>query len=289
MFIINTYRKGTPLWKVLLENCIYRVRVIINFLKNGFKNKTILFYPEYPTKRSVAYKIFRKLNYNITNNPNQPFDIAISWENTTFKKAPDLLRELIASARVLNINCNDISKENVDNVFNQVFGYGLIINPLEYEGKCVKKNDLNAKHDGIIIECPVQRAEKGFVYQKIVNNEHDDFLVQDIRAPVFEGKIPFVYLKYRSIQDRFNNTNERTSIAEVHDILTTEEVKRISLFCQSIGLDYGELDVLRDNDNGQIYIVDVSNTPWGPPNKISKKEGKIALTKLADTFREGFL
>jgi len=54
-------------------------------------------------------------------------------------------------------------------------------------------------------------------------------------------------------------------------------------------LDYGELDVLRDNDNGKIYIVDVSNTPWGPPNNISNKEGKIALIKLADTFRKGFL
>ena len=289
MFIINTYRKDTPLWKGLLENCIYRVRVIINFLNNGFKNKAVLFYPQYPTKRSVAYKIFRKLNYNITNNPNQPFDIAISWENTTFKKTPDSLRELNASAPVLNINCNDISKKNVDDIFNQVFGYGLIINPLEYEGNCVKKNDLNATHDGIIINCPVQKTEKDFIYQKIVNNEHDNFLVQDIRVPVFEGKIPFVYLKYRSIQDRFNNTNERASIAEVHDTLTTEEIKKIGLFCQSIGLDYGELDVLRDNNNGKIYIVDVSNTPWGPPNKISKKEGKIALTKLADTFREGFL
>jgi hypothetical protein len=35
-------------------------------------------------------------------------------------------------------------------------------------------------------------------------------------------------------------------------------------FCAAIALDYGELDVLRDNDSGRIYVVDANRTPIRP-------------------------
>jgi hypothetical protein len=34
-----------------------------------------------------------------------------------------------------------------------------------------------------------------------------------------------------------------------------------------MGLDYGELDVLRDADDGRLYVVDVNTTPFGPVNR----------------------
>lgn len=35
--------------------------------------------------------------------------------------------------------------------------------------------------------------------------------------------------------------------------------------CRIMGLDYGELDVLRDTEDGKLYVADVNNTPWDPP------------------------
>lgn len=56
-----------------------------------------------------------------------------------------------------------------------------------------------------------------------------------------------------------------------------------------MGLDWGELDILRNKDDGRAYIVDVNNTPAGPPNHLSKEDKERALQQLATTFARVFL
>ncbi len=262
----------------------YRIRFLYLLIKNRFKYRTILFYPKYPHKRMVLYKICSLLGYNITTNIKKKFNIAINWENTTFRKKYPLLEAISGKKRVLNINCKDISKNKVDLIFKKVFGYSLIINPLKHRGRCVQKSDRNAMKDGKIISCPVNKTDKNFVYLKIINNQVSKSLVQDIRTPVFNNEIPFVYLRSKLTKDRFNNTNNFVNVAKVHDVYSKEEIKKILLFSKKIGLDVGELDILKDKDDKKIYIVDVNNTPWGPPNHLDKEEWKIALEKLAETF-----
>lgn len=43
------------------------------------------------------------------------------------------------------------------------------------------------------------------------------------------------------------------------------EAELLLRLCRALGLDYGELDVLRDVEDGKLYVVDVNNTPWAPP------------------------
>ncbi len=251
----------------------YRLKAIILFMLNGFKPiKTILFYPKRPHGAYVIRKICWLAGYNIIDDPKQDFDIAFNWEDTTFRATYPCLKELAKKITVLNINCKNISKENVDFVFRKVFGYGLTINPLTHSGECVKKNNLNAKRDGKIVSCPIKEREDGFVYQMIVNNRFNDFLVEDIRVPIFKGRIPIIYSKYRLISDRFGRSTYRSKISELSQLLSHEEIKKILLFCERIGLDYGELDIVRNRDDGKIYITDVNNTPYGPPSRISEKE-----------------
>jgi hypothetical protein len=52
---------------------------------------------------------------------------------------------------------------------------------------------------------------------------------------------------------------------------------------RKMGIDYGEFDILRDKD-GRIYVVDVNNTPWGPPNGLPEFESNIALKRLVKSF-----
>lgn len=48
------------------------------------------------------------------------------------------------------------------------------------------------------------------------------------------------------------------------DIFSAAELAQLLDFGARIGLEYGELDVLRDRDSGRIYVVDVNRTPYGP-------------------------
>jgi hypothetical protein len=288
MFIINKYREDMPFPKRLLEDIIFRLRYLRLYLKNKREVKTFLFYPHYPSKRSVLYKILGLTDYNRTNNPELKYDYVINWQHETFRGKIPFLEELNKKKPVINLNCNDISKKYIDSVFKSVFGYCTEINPATYKGICVKKNNINAMHDGKIIECPVNDPDKNYIYQKLINNIYDDKLVQDIRTPVIKGHIPIVYLKRRPIEGRFAREKTTSRIGNPDKIFSDEEKSKIKKYCEKLELEYGDLDILRDNDDGKIYIVDVNNTPHGP-SQLSKKEKKLVLEILAREFKKAFM
>jgi len=277
-----------PLPKRLLEDTIFKIRYIRLYCKNNRKIRTFLFYPQYPSKRSVLYKIAGLMNYNRTNNSSLKFEYVINWQDTTFRKRIPFLEELQKRQHVINLNCDDISKKHVADVFESVFGYPIKVNPLTYKGYCVKKSNINAKHDGKIIECPVDKPDENFIYQKLINNTYDDKLVQDYRTPVINGNITIVFLKRRPLEGRFAREKTTSRIGNPDEIYTGQEKKKIKEFCEKMNLEYGDLDILRDNDDGKIYIVDVNNTPHGP-SQLTKEEKKRALEVLTREFKKAFM
>ena len=190
---------------------------------------------------------------------------------------------------VSNLRCVDISKQHVERVHRQVFGYGCHVDPRTHRGPCVCKSDQNAAHDGTIIQCPIESVDARFVYQRVIDNTSSDGMALDIRVPVFGSTIPFCYLKRRPLGQRFSNENSAVDLCDVGKLLKADEVERLLQFCDAIGLDYGELDVLRDNGDGRIYVVDVNNTPDGPPNHLPDADAEIALQRMADAFTQEFL
>ncbi len=250
--------------------------------------KAILFYPNIPSKRTVMLKICCMNGYRVRNDPTKSFDLAVNWQDRTSRKRDETLLNLAAKCRVLNIGCCDISKEYVDLVFKDIFGYSAMIDPLVHEGECVVKSNLNAKHDGRIEKCPLKAVAEGVVYQKLINNLCEEDFIEEIRVPVFGEKIPCVYLKYRPREERFLVRSKKVDMREPQQVFSSEEIEKIILLCQKMGLDYGELDVLRDRDTQQLYIVDVNNTPFGPPKDLTKSDGRLALRLMARTFEEVF-
>lgn len=289
MWIINSYRKHYNLPKRILEDLVYRFRYALLYFYNGLKVKTILFYPTYPSKRSVLFKMVGILGYNRTNNPNRKHDLVINWDLETFRGSDPVLEHLLTRGRVLNIDCKDISKKYIDKVHQEVFGYSTRIDPTSWSGKCVKKNDINAMHDGMIIDCPVETEESGYIYQMLINNHIDGELVEDIRIPIIGKEIPLAYLKYKPVGDRFgsylkfNSRSKPTDIVKPKDLFKEEEMEKIHAFVQKIGLDYGELDILRDREDGRIYIVDANTTPTGPSH-LDKVTRKRVLRWMASCF-----
>ncbi|MBK5281660.1 MAG: hypothetical protein JJE16_06185 [Nitrospiraceae bacterium] len=211
-------------------------------------------------------------------------DLILNWEDCTFRRPYAALEDLNRRQPVLNLRCRDISKRKVEAVHQAVFGYGLEVDPRKFVGRCVKKSDDNATHDGRIIQCPVKDTDERAVYQRVVNNSGDGQFVEDIRVPVFENTIPFCYVKLRPVGSRFGNQNTSAIVCELSEVLSAGEINLLLRFCHEMGLDYGEVDVLRDVDDKRIYIVDVNNTPFGPPNHLDRGGTALALERLSEAF-----
>ncbi len=274
-----------PLPERLTKDCKHLIKYCRYYLENKFSNKTIFVYPHYPSSGSTLYKIAKCLHYNITNIYQPNLQGAIYWEYQTLREEYHFLESLASQGmQIINLYSRDISKVYVGQVFFKVFGYSINIDPSQYQGKVVEKSDINAMHDGRIIMCPVKKIKENHVYQILIDNSYQDDQVKDIRVPIVKETLDFVYLKYRKIEERFKNTTIQTKLENINQILTEDEISKLNLFCKEVSLDYGELDVLRDKVTGKVFIVDVNNTPQGPPANISKADGKKALGKIAEAF-----
>jgi len=58
--------------------------------------------------------------------------------------------------------------------------------------------------------------------------------------------------------------------------------------CHELGLDYGELDVLINVDDGKVYIVAVNNTPFGPPKILDSRSAALALESLSGALADSY-
>jgi glutathione synthase/RimK-type ligase-like ATP-grasp enzyme len=122
------------------------------------------------------------------------------------------------------------------------------------------------------------------VYQRLIDNRCSQDLVEDIRLPFVCGAIPLVYVKRRPLARRFKNLTTADTVVRPEAVLSADEIASIRRFCDIMGLDYGELDVLRDRGNGRIYIVDANKTPYGPSRVLSVREAVKAMQIIADAF-----
>src|SRR4051812_24410159 len=114
----------------------------------------MLFYPEKPRPLHIMSKICHLLGIKITSNPAIPADLYMQFEDATFRHEDDVLAKLKQEHEFINARCNDISKEHVDRVFSKVFGYDMAVDPRKFNGLCVQKSNVNAVHDGKIVDCP---------------------------------------------------------------------------------------------------------------------------------------
>ncbi len=286
-FLINKYY-NKPYWKWIYKDIKYIIRSWRLYYKNNRRNKTVLFYPEYPKRMNLLHQIFKSLDYNITNNPNLPFQYGIKCFDITIDSgnSSEILEELSRNHLIINKGSIDISKTMVDKMFSEVFEYSSLVDPLSYEGEFIQKSDMNATHDGVIFAKPISIIKDGFIYQRLINNTYDANTSVEMRVPVMRSHIPFVYYKYKPINDRFGCILLKAERVDTDEALTSEEQEKIVLFCKKMKLDFTELDILRDKDSLKIYITDANNNPTGPPGFLPRKE---AIQRLAKALNKHLL
>lgn len=276
----NKYRKGIPLFETFTKDLGYSLLWLKNFINNGFKSRTILVYPHYPSRGSTIYKVGKAMGYNISNKLKPDTKFAVYWEYLTFREEYHFLEKLAPKKKVVNLHSRDISKIYIDKVHQEIFKYSTQVDPSTYQGKIVQKSDVNALHDGKILEAPVPSLGDDYIYQILIDNQYSEDLVLDLRVVVVGKVLDFTYLKYRAINERFLNTTTNTEVVETKAIFSAEEIEQLNNYCQALKLEYGELDVLRNKNDGRIYVVDVNNTPQGPPANTSKEDGERALQNI---------
>lgn len=279
--IYNRYRKGTVFTEILFKEGIFLLKLLLN----GTKRK-IVCYPHLPSSKSQIYKIAQHLKLSLTNNLKaaKEKDIVIYYEYATDMVDFDHL----PTRKVINSALRTISKDAVNDFFQQAFGYTSLVDPLTFEGKCVEKGIINATHSGEIVECPLTTVKKDHIYQVLIDNTLENGSVQDIRVPIFGKVIDIVLLKHRAVEERFETSSTQTIIKKTEEILTKEEIQNINKFVQLMHLEYGELDVLRDKTTNKIYIVDVNNTPHYPRGSQSDKEVTETIGVYSKNLKENF-
>jgi hypothetical protein len=245
---------------------------------------TIAFTPERARPWYLIWAVSRAAGAKLAKDCAQA-DVVMQFEDATYSpNAPP--PRLKPGAKLINFGCTDVSKTAVARANEIAFGRPLALDPNTHVGAAVEKSEINAAHDGRIVQCPTPPLP-GRVYQRVIDNRgFDPDLVEDLRTCTVGGKAACVFIKRRPVTKRFLNTNTEVLLRAPEEIFSPEELSQIAAFTQALGLDWGGVDVLRDRADGQLYIVDANKTDMGPPISLNLPDKLKATRMLAAAFRD---
>lgn len=244
---------------------------------------TIAFTPERARPWYLIWAVSRTAGAKLVSDPSKA-DVVMHFEDATYSPNPPPT-QLKPGARLINFNCRDISKSRVAEACAAAFGYPLTLDPAAHVGPAVEKSEINAAHDGRVVQCPIQ-AQAGRCYQRLIDSRGlDPNFVDDLRTSTVGGKATVVFIKRRPVTKRFQNTNTEVLLRTPDQVFSPAEQAQITAFTRHLGLEWGGVDVLRDRTDGRLYIVDANKTDMGPPIALNLADKIIATRLLAQAFR----
>jgi hypothetical protein len=246
------------------------------------ERREVLVGPEPTLLPETLWKVLHRLGLRAVARPSPRVAATVHWVLPT--KAPPS-----AVPGAVNGRCTDISKRRVEAASQAALGYGAGVDPQRFEGECVRKSDENGLHDGVVVTAPVARPEPGAVYQRLIDTRIASDVLEELRLPFVAGHIPLAYVKRRPVADRFGKGRSRTAMTTPEQVLDAGERTALAAICADMGLDFGEVDVLRDRGDGRVYVVDVNRTPWGPARTLGTRGALRAVTTVAEVFEAAFV
>lgn len=209
-----------------------------------------------------------------------PVELTVAWETGTWLKDIDF-RRLPNDA--LNRHCVDISKTTVDRVWADLAGYSISLDPLWTTGPLVVKPDQNGRRAGRVVEGPLRERKTGRVYEKLIDSRDGD-KIWSTRVALMCGRIVNAYAKWRPYPQWFRG-HEMTVPVAPDELFSADEQRLMLQFAVAIGMEYGELDVLRDKESGLIYVVDANRTPVRPKG-LDPKHDDAWFGPITEAFAE---
>lgn len=229
----------------------------------------LLLYPENCTHRRWPFTVVRRyvesLNIQLVTDPKAAFDVALYFSfHRTVRPWNAVLRDMVhRGVPVLNSGCLDITKSRNEVVMKTVFGYNTIVDPM-VTPVFGEKIEEQGRHSITIMRREEFTARKpNHIYVKLINSIYDG-LAEAWRVYVFGGRVVFAYRSMKPEHKRFGRSSAHVSQEFTQDFwqhFTRLELDGIEEYCKMYPVEYTELDVLRDRDDGRIYIVDNNNMP----------------------------
>ena len=245
-------------------------------------------------EKSTVYFMLKKAGCEFQEPFEGYFDLGWFWDPRIViqKNNPKIVKRS-HKLKFINLFLKDTSKDYVSKTVEEHFGYTFKIEPKSYHGYCIAKHNANGTKSCFFLKCPINADEifHDHCYQKIItmSSKTEKDVLNELRVPIFRNIIPFIFFKRRSKGLRFTSKNKSMVITNPLNHLSLDECNSIIKYCEKIGLEYGELDILRCDDTGKIYIIDVNNTAWWPPNSLGDTDRNIALNLMWNAFLETFL
>jgi hypothetical protein len=241
---------------------------------------TLNFYPERPLPRAQLMGMLALIGVRIGTDPRAGGPV-IAWRKGAWLRAAD---QAALPAYAINRSCSDISKSRVDELWASVAGYSVAVDPLVTSGPLVVKGEENAIHDWYLANGPLPRREPGKVYERLIDASAGELFIQS-RPVIMRGHVPLVMAIHFPRQHW--RAEAETFPAKVADFYTAAEMEQMLAFAAAIGLEYGELDVLRENGSGRLFVIDANPAPVRP-HHIAPNEEALMQRKMADAFAEIF-
>jgi hypothetical protein len=251
----------------------------------GHKRPTIAFYPDKPRPWYFIWPVMHVSGAKLIDDVSKA-DIVFQFDDST--ETDNAVPAVKDGARLVNFCCQDVSKTTVAEVFERASGYTLKVDPTTHQGRMVEKSELNAAHDGRVLEGPLDAPVEGKAYQLLIDNEIEGGLVEDLRCCLVGGRPTVVFRKRRPLERRFLNENVEVLLDEPANCYTADEIAVIERFAAELGLDWGGVDILRDRMSGRIYIVDANKTDMGPPVALKLAAKLRATRRMARAFAGAF-
>ncbi|MFZ6765763.1 hypothetical protein ACO0LM_01665 [Undibacterium sp. Di26W] len=260
----------------------------------------IYFSPDCPKLQDYSIvAMIHYLGYTVVKSADEEFDFAYMWEDATKTIPSEELLNIARHKKVLNLHCNDISKRKVDQVWQDICGYSSLIDPCQYQGKALKKSDANGKGGGEIIDCPISLDEldTDCVYQSYIETSGIGAQLE-YRLPYILGRMPLVFEVLKddpeNVPGRRIQLQYKRSISprQSSDVFNAGECEQIICFCQQLGFDIGELDILRCRHSNRLYIIDANTTPtyFNMFNRYWRTDDKrMAIHTLAQCWEQQLL
>ena len=284
-FFSNSYPDRMPLLERVGKEWRFRKAVTASKRAHG-RPQFILVNPDWPSKRASIMAYADTLGWVVTNRPETParfngtIALKLAFDDRTEKRQ--------AQPGFWNGHCLDISKSTLDRHHQEVFGYGINVDPTSHTGPMLEKSEGNAVHDGREIQGPLSpdQVRSGKVYQRIIDNRAESGLFEDLRVVVIQGQVPVVYRKRKSQDVRYTNETAEVDLAESpKNVLSDTEIAQIASLSFKMCAEFAELDVLRDREDQRIYCVDLNPTPYGPPAGLPERERSRALDQVQALIR----
>lgn len=250
----------------------------------GHRRPRICFAPDAPRPWYFIWPVLHAAGAIIEKDPAKA-DVLFHFDDSTHSAA--VRPKGRDAAKSINFDCVDVSKTMVAEAFERAAGYSLAVDPATYDGPMVEKSEINAAHDGRIIEGP-REAIEGKTYQRLIDNTIPSGLVEDLRTTIVAGEPVLVFKKRRAQSRRFLNENSDVGLSFPNDCFSADELGVIRRFVKEIGLDWGGVDVLRDAASQQIFIVDANKTDMGPPVALPLGQKLRATRLMARAFSAAY-